>query len=278
MIEAMKRTWRPIRILRNNLDFLLRRRIRWQRKGLRLKKQPASDLFSYLPAGHQQQALDLSARLIKEYHLQAFQADSSPVNFRENLFYLSMIENALSKSRVSLPGVIHAGDIGPSHWFYVQALYAALKWYGERSGRQVHLQGFEIDPYRVFVNLHSRYDHAIAHVRDLPGVDYVPRPFEASPGTYDILFQFFPFIFEEDHLQWGLPLSSFKPDQLLCAAWDSLKPGGILIIANQGEAEHNQQKRMLSDMGITPDVSFVQDPLLFRYDLDRFILGATRGR
>jgi len=262
--------------VRNRLDYPLRQLFRWRRAGFRISPRPEVDPFAPLPAEDRPRAVALAGRLVRDYHLEEFAAQTTPVNYRENLFYLHLLESALEASQISLPEEIRAADIGPSHWFYVQALAALLRLWRTPHPRQIDLQGYEIDAYRVYADLHSRYDHAIGHIRDLPGVTYIPRGFSAQPLAFHLIFMLFPFVFSQDHLEWGLPGSLFQPRALLQAAWQSLQPGGLLIIVNQGEEEHAAQRALLEAEGIPIRAAFRHDPLLFRYSLDRFVLTACR--
>jgi len=257
--------------LRNALDYPLRQGLRFRRGGLHIRPQPHARLFDHLPAGQRAQAEALALRLERDYHLEALAAASTAPNFRENLFYLHMLEEALRRSGASLPADLQAADIGPSHWFYVQALHGLLRWWQRPEGREVQLTGFEADAYRVYNDLHSRYDHALAHMRGLPGVAYLPQAFERQAGQFHVITMLFPFVFAHDHLVWGLPGRLFEPRALLAAAWDSLQPGGVLGIVNQGQQEHQAQGESLQACGIRPVAGYRQDPLLFSYRYDRYV-------
>lgn len=271
----MNRVYAGLLGLRNALDFPLRRLFRWHRPGYRLPGRSSDDLYGSLPAGERQAAETLAHRLRREYRLDPVLQNSSAHNFRENLFYLHMIEQAMERSGALLPAQVQAADIGPSHWFYVQALYRALQWSGGReTARQVTVRGFETDPYRVYGDLFARRDHALAHMRANPDLQYVPAGFTRQPGGFDCVTLFFPFVFLRDHLRWGLPQAAFQPAALLRDAWESLRPGGILLIANQGQAEHRAQTQALREAGIPIGAAFQMQSPLFHYDLERYILVA----
>jgi SAM-dependent methyltransferase len=261
--------------LRNAVDYPLRQLVRWQRGGFRPAYGDKTNLFHDLTEDDRRRAFTLARRLRGDYHLAAFEADSSPVNYRENLFYLAMLEEALVRTGINLPDPVRAADIGPSHWFYVQALHALLRYWGCPEGREVILEGWEADPYRVYADLRSRIDHARGHLRGLTGASYLPHIFERQPARYDLVLMLFPFVFEKDHIDWGLPARMFQPRELLQAAWDSLKPGGILIIVNQGEEEHLAERENLAELGIPVRAAFHQDPLLFTYPFERYALAAV---
>jgi SAM-dependent methyltransferase len=263
--------------LRNVLDYPLRQRIRLRRPGLHFHNEGKDALFDDLSAHDSQQAEEVANHLRDIYHLEPLYANSSVTNYRENLYYLELLEKALESASPDWPLKVDAADIGPSSWFYVQAYYALLRWWKHETGREVHLTGFEIDAYRVYADFRSRYDHALAHLHDLPGVHYLAQPFERQPTKYDLITELFPFVFLPDHLNWGLPQTLFYPQKLLESAWQSLKPGGVLILINQGEEEHNAQVKMLKELDILPIAAFRHDSTLFHYDLPRFALVVRNG-
>lgn len=273
----------PFLILRNALDYPLRQLIRWRRGGLAPVNEPKDGLYAHLPPLERAGAEAEAARLRQAYPIEALYSASRADHYRENLYYLALLERALQAAGARLPTELHAADIGPSSWFYVQALYALLQARpnpGEPgpASRQVSLAGYESDPYRLYADFHSRMDHALMHLRGLPEtVQYVPQPFQRQPASLDLALLLFPFVFLEDHLRWGLPVHRFAPLFLLVDAWESLRPGGWLVIVNQGEAEHHAQRAMLAEAAIRPAASLRFESPLYRYDLPRYILAARRG-
>jgi hypothetical protein len=273
----VQRTRLTLSLLQNFLDYPLRQLFRWRRKGLRSKNESKDGLFKDIAEPNRSKIQNTADRLFKEYHLDALHSASARDNYRENLYYLEMLESAFTAVNPPLPNKIIAGDIGPSHWFYVQALYAALKWWREPAGREVTLTGYERDAYRVYSDFYSRYDHALAHMNHLPGVEYKPIGFTAQPATFDVITLFFPFILMPDHLEWGLPAALFDPSTLLSDAWLSLKQGGVLIVANQGKTEQQTQLELFNRAGIPVSASFPFDSAFYNYDIPRFITVATHA-
>ena len=278
LLHAFKLGIAPaIDTVRNAVEHPLRQQIRWQRGAPHLPNESKQDLFAHLPANEQKQANITAKRLHSDFHLQHLRENSSADNYRLNLFYLEMLERALSEAGPKIPQAIHAADIGPSDWFYVQALYAALKWWNSPTGRIVQLTGYEADAYRVYANLFSRYDLAHSYMTGLEEVRYIPRKFTRQPAKFDLITMFFPFVFLKDHLTWGLPLRRFNPVELLRDTIASLKPGGVLVIVNQGEAEHLAQRDMLLAENIQPAAAFQHPSQLYQYDLIRYVLVAIHN-
>ncbi len=263
--------------LRNALDYPLRQLFKWQRAIPTAENESKENLYSHLKPEHREQADALAQRLCEEYHLGRFFASSKADNYRENLYYLEMIENALDYAKADLPDMIDVVDIGVSHWFYVQALHAALKWWGSNQGRGIALWGYEIDPYRVYSDFHSRADHARSHIAQLKHTQFVPQAFEEQPGRFDLVIQFFPFVFVKDHLEWGLPKSIFDHKKILRVAWNSLAAQGYLLIVNQGAEEHHRQIELLQDLGIQPIANFEHKSQLYQYPHPRFVLVAAKS-
>ncbi len=263
--------------IRNALDYPIRRLLHWRRRGKRFRNEPKDRLFDHLTPEERPAAERTAARLLAQYHLDALYADSSCFNYQVNLFYLELLERALDELDVPLPDPLVAVDIGPSHWFYVQALYGLLRWWRAPAGREVVLRGFEIDPWRVYRDLYSRHDHAMAHIRAQPGVEYLTCGFRPEPNGYDLVLMPFPFVFIADHLRWGLPRALFDPPALLAGAWSSVRPGGVLVIVNQGEAEHRQQRAWLEAQEMPVRVAQRHDSLMFQHELPRFVIASAKG-
>lgn len=264
-----------LRGLRNAVDFRIRQTVRWSRPGFHLTNENKQQLFRSIPSAsrldlqRQAEALRLKYQLDRLYHL------STIDNYRENLYYLRLVETAFERLDIALPDTLNVVDIGPSSWFYIRGIYQLLRLWKTSAPRQVNITGFETDAYRVYSNFHSRYDHAQAYSDGLSGVSYQVSAFTPKSETWDLIFLFFPFIYLQDHLAWGLPRSTHQPEKLLMDAWGSLKPGGAILIANQGESEALQQKAMLSKAGINSQM-FLFDSQLYQYDIPRYVHTAIK--
>lgn len=269
MLTRLRHTWQD---LRNRLDYPLRQRLHWQRHGYRLANEAKANLYRHLPAAARQAAEQRVERLCADYDLEYLAGHSPADNFRENLYYLDLLETAFERGGVRLPQPVLAADIGVSHWFYVQAYAALLRGWQTETPRQISLHGYEADPYRMYADFASRYDHALAHLEGVPGSEYHPQAFATQAGRFDLVSLLFPFVFISDHLDWGLPGSHFQPESLLRSAWESLKAGGWLVIVNQGEAEHAAQRRAIDALGAPVAAAYRHDSTLYTYDLPRYVL------
>jgi hypothetical protein len=258
--------------LRNRLDFFLRQHIRWRIPGKIGRRSNRKEMFEGLAPAEKQQAGHLADALTAKYRLSGYKRNTSLGNFQENLFYLHMLDSVFTRSRLSLPDPLKVIDIGPSHWFYIQALYHFLQYYRAESPRVLSIHGYEVDPYRVYADFHSRYDHALANIGELVDVEFIPFGFMRQSANADLVTMFFPFVFISDHQEWGLPARHFEPARLVDDAWNSLRAGGYLLIVNQGDAESTQQLATLRDLKIPVLDHFKMDDLLFKYEYDRYII------
>ncbi|MNT68548.1 hypothetical protein D3C72_2067920 [compost metagenome] len=84
----------------------------------------------------------------------------------------------------------------------------------------------------------------------LAGVRYRAQDVRAYDRPVDVAFMLYPFLFEDDHRAWGLPRRYLRPAELLAHVSGLVKPGGTLVIANQGAAERERQHALLAEAGL----------------------------
>lgn len=260
--------------LRNELDYPLRKRLSFRSSPVFNSQPEVKNVLDSYPVEDRKRIEEIITRLNNQYHFLYFSTSHTLNEIRENYYYLSMLDEAFQRSDLILAESIEAADIGPSSWFYVHALSAALGWFGQSTQRNFHLSGFEIDAYRLYSDFHTRKDHALGNMKGLSGIVYLDHGFEEATCAYDVITLFFPFVFEKDHLEWGLPQRLFEPGELLKAAWNSLRPGGLLLIVNQGFNEHQKELSLMKDLNIPICTAFQVEPLLYSYAFDRFIITA----
>ena len=261
-----------IYIFQNALAYPIRQLVKWRRGPLTFPNDPKDDLFEHLAEEEQSQAYNIEKRFKKKYGLKHLWNNSTRDNYRLNLFYIEMLERAFSEARPVLSCTIKAADIGASDWFYVQGLFAFLQRWNTSEPRDVCLTGYEADAFRVYSDYFSRFDYAHGYMKNLTGANYEAKTFEASPDRFDIITLFFPFVFLKEHLAWGLPYKIHRPQRLLDQTLYSLKRGGVLLIVNQGNEEHEKQIDLLNQRGIQPLISFQHRSPLYHYDIPRYVI------
>jgi hypothetical protein len=144
--------------------------------------------------------------------------------------------------------VFHWVDVGAKNWAYVDAFPVFLQQWLLRGtpGFRYQLTGIEVDAHRRYSTLKSRKQAAEYFIRDIPQAQYVTDNFLNWHSPVDLITHFLPFVFEDPLLAWGLPLRLFTPLTLLAHGLDQLKPGGLMLIVNQGEEEFTQQGDLLN--------------------------------
>lgn len=251
------------------LDYPIRQAVRWRRGAPTLPGEPKEGLFEGM-------ARPEAARLIATYGLQGWAHEASRVDLATSLVYLQMLERACGELGHAIPDPVRALDAGPSDWFYVRVLQAFLARSGSEIPREVALDGVELDAFRVYDDLRSRHDWAEAYIGGLPGVRYVAGDVRGYREPVDLAFMFYPFIFTADHRRWGLPRRHLRPAEHLAHVAGLVKPGGLLMIVNQGEAEREAQHRLLAEVGL-PVAWWGEHPsALWTYPQPRFITVVRR--
>jgi hypothetical protein len=264
----------PYRVLRNMVDYSLRKRLKVRKPVRDVKPAGLEHALDILQEEDQREA----QRMISSYGLEALVARGTRRDILENLFYLDMIVTGLAGANVQLPvGKLTALDVGVGHWFYVNALYAALRQWRATSPRQVELLGFETDPNRVYEDGHSRTDWADWYLRGVPEAVYIPEDARRFSTQCSVAFMLFPFVFATDADKWGLPRSVFQPVELLQHVWKGLRTGGALVVANQGRDEADEQKRLFAKAGVPPTWGTRFASPFFRYKEPRFVYVCIKG-
>ncbi len=201
--------------------------LRWRLPGLTDRPAPIAELFDFAPAPAR--LSDRLAGLEAAYHFRAENLAPELETVREALGVLDLVETALAAARIELPDPLDALDVGARNWFYVRALDALLRFYGG-SERNVELTGLEVDPFVVYRDGHSRFDWAQLYAASLPQARYLARDFFSHAGVHDLVLILFPFLNRAEHLDMGLPLSLYRPRDLLAHALAAVRPGGTLVV------------------------------------------------
>ena len=144
----------------------------------------------------------------------------------------------------AFPETVRSLDVGSKNFAYIRGLYHFFRNAGGTI-RQVELTGIEIDAYQIYSNLHSRYDYALHHTRNLDRCRFIPGDVLEHQERYDVITWFLPFVTKYPLRKWGLPGSMFKPIDQLKHVYSLLNEGGILLIANKEEKEGDIQLELL---------------------------------
>lgn len=266
--------WRRAWGAANGLFFGLRQRLGWSRGGFREPPESKDGLYDDLPPDRAAAAGAREAALAARYGLEELRADTTRRNYRENLYLLDLLDAAWEAAGPPLPAPPRVLDVGVKNWYYVRALHRFLARAGRAAGepdRPVDLTGLELDPYRVYADLYSRYDYARWHMRGLAGCRYLAGDFLDHGERYDLVLLLFPFVLERPLLEWGLPLAHFQPRRFLAHALARLVPGGALLVVNQGPEEAREQLELLASLGRAARLHREQGSHFVDYPEPRFV-------
>lgn len=164
-------------------------------------------------------------------------------NLAENNYTFDILNQYFSKKKVKDVKIL---DIGSKNWFYAEGLHR----YFASFCKDFQIDGVEIDAYRLYSNLFSRYEVAKYYTKDFSNMRYITDNALNINDKYDYITWFLPFVINYPHKMWGLPQKYFYPKRLLSHAINLLNTGGQLLIINQGEIEANTQKQLLDELNI----------------------------
>ncbi|MBY0404274.1 MAG: hypothetical protein K2X66_10275 [Cyanobacteria bacterium] len=233
----------------NQLLFGLRSSLQWTSGTYQEVFDPSVPLFAHKsdPEFWVNREIEMAAT----YQLSEYKLTCQEKRYLEVLTYLEWIETLLAEKwplpeNYSVSGVSWL-DVGAKNWSYVKAIHAFLC----KNAKIDALVGIELDGYQVYQDFKTRYDYAQYFIQGLNNTQYrVGDVFSFKPEEkqFDVISYFLPFVFIEPLLAWGLPSQYFKPSLLLAHLYQLLKPGGVLILVNQGEDECKAQELLLLDL------------------------------
>ncbi|MEI7474879.1 MAG: hypothetical protein WCK67_08880 [bacterium] len=231
--------------LKNKFDYYLRQKLKFKRGFFPLENEVKNDLFKVCPK--ENKAQEEEQRIYERYKLDNLKNNCTIRNYLENLYIIELLESVFNLKETDKN--ISILDIGSKNWFYAQGEYQFFK--HNYIKKEIKLTGVEIDAYRVYSSLFSRFDSAIKNIDGLENVEYIADNLLNINKKYDYITWFFPFVIKEPLLHWGLPMTLFKPQELLLHAYSLLNKNGQMLIMNQGEKEYQIQKNLLSKNKIT---------------------------
>ena len=237
--------------LRNGFDFFLRSHITFSRKNY-----------------SEGTGVNIDCTDFSNYNLSLLK-DLSERNVKENLYFLNIFDKYLTKKQDSDVSLL---DLGSKNWNYVKSEYL----FASSLSSKLHLDGIELDAFRLNNQFYSRFEIAKFYTKDLENTNYIPGDFMEHKGCYDYIIWILPFIKKYPLIKWGLPLKYFKPKEMLLHAYNCLKDGGELLIINQGEEEYTIQQKLNRELGLD-DVLYGEIPDVFNLFLNkRYCLKITK--
>jgi len=221
----------------NEIDFFFRKNIKFSRR-YNAKNEPKENFV--FP--------EKEKLYYEKYNLTYLKNNSTIRNYQENLATIELLENMLLPLEPVNKNPVKILDIGSKNWFYASAQWHFFKY--NLPEKDIFLDGIEIDAFRVYSNLYTRQDYARFYIKNLQNTCYIAKDFLNHTEKYDYILWFFPFVTEFPLLEWGLPLSVYNPEKMLCHAYKSLNHGGKILIINQDEHEYSIQAELIKKTGL----------------------------
>ena len=254
-----------IKNLRNSLDFWIRTRLKISRGNYNPENESKTNLFN------NQLLVEKEYEFFEKYNLENLKNNSTRLNYLENLYRIDILNSSLELNQNNDINIL---DIGSKNWFYAPAEWHFFKY--KSFNKDISLTGIEIDPYRLYQNLCTRYDYAMYYIKNLDNTRYIGQNLLDHGGKYDYITWFFPFVTCEPLLHWGLPLNCFSPDELMIKAYSLLKKDGRILIMNQGSHEYEIQSAMLDKLNIPYIQNGIFESVFLEYEAERFITIITK--
>lgn len=232
----------------NTFTYPFRMGLKFSRPIYKINNESKQGLFST------QETLEEEAQLVNKYCLQSFKSNSRVIHYKETLYWLKLLEDNLKNIDFEWDKEkLKVLDIGSKNFSYALSLHKFFSHFHPRTTlkRTVLLDGIELDPYKIMLNLHSRYDYALYYIKDLPKTRYIPGDFLTfKEHDYNVITWFLPFMTKKPLLNWGLPLKFFNPQTQLEHAYTILNHQGIIFIVNQTSIETKFLLEIIKDLGL----------------------------
>lgn len=224
--------------LKNKIDFSIRNFLKLSRKNYSISPQDNSKIFT------DKNTKAIESNLLKKYDFEHYKNNSSTSNYLENLYLLDLLDKNIC---IQEKNEIRVLDLGCKNWELIHAQFAFFK----KHTPILHLEGIEIDAFRLNTQFFSRKEIAKFHSKKIPNAKYLAKDFLNQNEKYDYILWILPFVFEPTLNAWGLPSKHFLPKQMLHHALNSLNENGQILILNQGEEEFEEQQKLLEETGAT---------------------------
>ena len=148
---------------------------------------------------------------------------------RNNYEYLDILDRAWAHSGLARPRGGILCDVGCASFWYAATLHTFF--------HPQELVGVEVEGHRLFRDGRTRIDYASGYVADLGNARFLVADYVTCQLPADVITAWFPFLTPAAILAWRLPLSLLAPARLFGRIYGNLRPGGLLVMVNQGVEE-----------------------------------------
>jgi len=241
----MNKVFKLYKNFHNIIEFNIRRKLNFSRGKYIIENESKKDLFNEFELEKKELLINKEKLFREKYELNDFYNESSLSLYQYNLLIIELLEKYIKLNKKESIEIL---DIGSKNWEYLFGQYYFFKNKNEK--KEISISGIEIDAYRRYRNLYTRYDYANSFTEKLENSKYIVGDFMEHSGNYDYIICFFPFIIPSPLIHWGLPLSFLKPKEMLKHAHDLLKKDAVLLISNQYVEEYELQSKYLKELKI----------------------------
>jgi hypothetical protein len=239
----MNKIFKIYKNFHNIIDFYIRNKLNFSRGKYIIENESKKDLFNEFELEKRKILIKKELLFREKYELNDFYKNSPLFLYQYNLLIIELLEKYIEKNEEKSLEIL---DIGSKNWEYLFGEYYFFK--NGNKEKELSIYGIELDAYRRYKNLYTRYDYAISFTEKLKKSKYIVGDFMEHNGSYDYILCFFPFIIPSPLIHWGLPLKFLRPMEMLKHAYSLLKEDGILLISNQYSKEYELQSDYLKQL------------------------------
>jgi SAM-dependent methyltransferase len=159
-----------------------------------------------------------------------------------NYEYLDILDRAWSDAALNRPSGGLLCDVGCASFWYAAMLHAFF--------RPRELVGVDVEGHRLFRDGRTRIDYATGYVSDLPNARFMVADYATCDLPADVVTAWFPFVTPEAILAWRLPLTLLAPQRLFQRVFHNLRPKGMFVMVNHGDAEFDRAAPLCDAAGL----------------------------
>jgi SAM-dependent methyltransferase len=184
--------------------------------------------------------------------------------WRESLYALDVVSTHLGSSAAG-----RALDIGSKNGAMLPGLATALP---------AGWDAVELDAHRRYLWGSTRRVYGESLAALFPDCRFLAADVRTVTGEYSVITWFLPFLTPEPLSAWGLPDSHLAPEALLRHALGLLRPGGVMLVVNQGDHEAELQQALFSKLAVPAQALGPVTSALSLYSRPRFGFRVVKRR
>jgi hypothetical protein len=183
-----------------------------------------------------------------------FELEMNSATALHNYEYLDILDRAWCAAGLARRAGGVLCDVGCASFWYAQTLAVFF---------QPHeIVGVEIEGHRLFKDGRTRIDYAAGYLSGLGHARFVVADYALCELPSDVIIAWFPFVTPTAILAWRLPLSLLAPKALFERICHNLRPDGLFVMINHGEAEARLAAALCDAAGLRREFTFAEAGVL----------------